>query len=296
MKDMRRGSRLLCIGIAACMMCGCGILPTEEEFDAAPLVKEYSDENVGKYTVTRGDMVQSESIAVRYEGTKKSDVYGTDDGIRIKKICVSKGQHVKKGDVLLQEYLEDEEESLKTGKRQVSTLTLQISQAKQMRQRELEQLNRTGGSKEEKENVKIVNTQNVSNKKIGWGIKRANNHEQPDLGSKNIKMLKENNGIAIGNKESKKIYLTSNTISDIQNDSNNLYKKLIELYPNEKIAFLTFDDGPNISVTPKVLDILKEENVKATFFITAHYVNTQPELVGKMIEEGHIIRKPHCKT
>ena len=72
-------------------------------------------------------MVQSESIAVRYEGTKKSDVYGTDDGIRIKKICVSKGQHVKKGDVLLQEYLEDEEESLKTGKRQVSTLTLQIS-------------------------------------------------------------------------------------------------------------------------------------------------------------------------
>ena len=47
--------------------------------------------------------------------------------------------------VLLQEYLEDEEESLKTSKRQVSTLTLQISQAKQMRQRELEQLNHTGG-------------------------------------------------------------------------------------------------------------------------------------------------------
>ena len=135
------------------LRCGCGILPTEEEFDAAPLVKEYSDENVGKYTVTRGDMIQSESMAVRYEGTKKSDVDGTDDGIRIKKLCVSKGQHVKKGDVLLQEYLEDEEESLKTSKRQVSTLTLQISQAKQMRQRELEQLNHTGGSKEEKENV-----------------------------------------------------------------------------------------------------------------------------------------------
>ena len=52
---MRRGSRLLCIGIAACMMCGCGILPTEEEFDAAPLVKEYSDENVGKYDSKRID-------------------------------------------------------------------------------------------------------------------------------------------------------------------------------------------------------------------------------------------------
>ena len=46
----------------------------------------------------------------------------------------------------------------------------------------------------------------------------------------------------------------------------------------------------------KMEQMIKEENVKATFFITAHYVNTQPELVGKMIEEGHIIRKPHCKT
>ena len=126
---------------------------------------------------------------------------------------------------------------------------------------------RTAGIVEqtEKENVKIVNTQNVSNKKTGWGIKRANNHEQPDLGSKNIKMLKENNGIAIGNKESKKIYLT-------------------------------FDEGYEAGYTTQILQTLKEENVKATFFITAHYVNTQPELVGKMIEEGHIIRKPHCKT
>ena len=62
------------------------------------------------------------------------------------------------------------------------------------------------------------------------------------------------------------IFKTSNTISDTQSTSNNLYKKLIELYPDEKIAFLTFDDGPNISITPKVLDILKEENVKASFF------------------------------
>ena len=35
---------------------------------------------------------------------------------------------------------------------------------------------------------------------------------------------------------------------------------------DEKIAYLTFDDGPNPSITPKVLDILQKENVKATFF------------------------------
>ena len=44
--------------------------------------------------------------------------------------------------------------------------------------------------------TKVTNTQEVSNKKIGWGIKRENNHEQPDLGAKNIKLLNENNGIA----------------------------------------------------------------------------------------------------
>ncbi len=85
------------------------------------------------------------------------------------------------------------------------------------------------------------------------------------------------------------IFKTSNTISDIQNDSNNLYKKLIELYPNEKIAFLTFDDGPNISVTPKVLDILKEENVKASFFVIGKCVDSHPELTKRAYDEGHYI-------
>ncbi len=41
--------------------------------------------------------------------------------------------------------------------------------------------------------------------------------------------------------------------------------------------------------TEKILEVLKQNNVKATFFITAHYVNTEPELVQKMIDEGHII-------
>lgn len=113
--------------------------------------------------------------------------------------------------------------------------------------------------------TKVTNTQEVSNKKIGWGIKRENNHEQPDLGAKNIKLLNENNGIALGNKESKKIYLT-------------------------------FDEGYEAGYTKQILEVLKNENVKATFFITAHYVNTQPELVEQMIKENHIVRKSYCET
>lgn len=97
-----------------------------------------------------------------------------------------------------------------------------------------------------------------SNKKIGWGIKRNDNHEQPDLGSINVKLLNACNGIAMGNKENKNIYLT-------------------------------FDEGYEAGYTEKILDTLKENNVKATFFITAHYLNTQPELVKRMIEEGHIV-------
>ena len=52
---------------------------------------------------------------------------------------------------------------------------------------------------------------------------------------------------------------------------------------------MTFDCGYEAGYTFKLLDILKENNVKAAFFITAHYLNTAPELVKRMIEEGHIV-------
>ena len=58
---------------------------------------------------------------------------------------------------------------------------------------------------------------------------------------------------------------------------------------SEKIAFLTFDDGPNASVTPKVLDILKDENVSASFFVIGKNVDNLPEIVKRAYEEGHFI-------
>lgn len=98
----------------------------------------------------------------------------------------------------------------------------------------------------------------ISNKKIGWGIKRNDNHEQPDVGSNNRKVLEESNGICLGSKEKKYVYLT-------------------------------FDEGYEAGYTTKILEVLKNNNVKATFFITAHYVNTEPEIVKQMIDEGHIV-------
>lgn len=67
------------------------------------------------------------------------------------------------------------------------------------------------------------------------------------------------------------------------------------LQGKEKVAYLTFDDGPNPSITPKVLDILKKENVPATFFVIGKHVETYPELVKRAYEEGHYILGWHLK-
>ena len=98
----------------------------------------------------------------------------------------------------------------------------------------------------------------LSNKKICWGIKRNDNHEQPDVGSENKKIIEKYNGLCLGN-------------------------------PDQKYVYLTFDAGYEAGYTEKILEVLKQNDVKATFFITGHYLNTQPELVQKMIENGNIV-------
>jgi peptidoglycan/xylan/chitin deacetylase (PgdA/CDA1 family) len=57
----------------------------------------------------------------------------------------------------------------------------------------------------------------------------------------------------------------------------------------EKKAALTFDDGPDSRFTPKVLDVLKAAHVKATFFLIGTKANAQPELVRRIVREGHVV-------
>ena len=103
-----------------------------------------------------------------------------------------------------------------------------------------------------------ISIESLDNKKVGWGIKRNDNHEQPDVGTVNRKILDKYQGIYMGSKE-------------------------------QKLIYLTFDLGYEAGYTPKILEVLKQNDVKATFFITAHYLNTQPDLVKQMIDEGHIV-------
>ncbi|MBR6191038.1 MAG: polysaccharide deacetylase family protein [Prevotella sp.] len=55
----------------------------------------------------------------------------------------------------------------------------------------------------------------------------------------------------------------------------------------EHSVFLTFDDGPIPESTPYILDILKEFNIKATFFVVGENVKRHPELYQRIIDEGH---------
>jgi len=102
----------------------------------------------------------------------------------------------------------------------------------------------------------------LSNKKMGWGVTRGKDHRQPSFGIYQ-QLIEKYEGIAMGSSD-------------------------------KKIVYLTFDAGYEAGYTSKILDILKENNVKATFFITAHYLNSQPELIKRKIDEGHIIGNHTC--
>ena len=115
------------------------------------------------------------------------------------------------------------------------------------------------------EKTAITSTTALSNKSISWGIKRNDNHDQPDLGSQNKALIEKYNGIALGNPEKKNIYLT-------------------------------FDLGYEAGYTTKILDALKENGVQGTFFVTAHYINTASDIVKRMIDEGHIVGNQFPQT
>ena len=57
----------------------------------------------------------------------------------------------------------------------------------------------------------------------------------------------------------------------------------------EKTLYLTFDAGYENGLTPKILDTLKGNNVPAAFFLVGSYLNNNPELIKRMVDEGHTI-------
>ena len=59
--------------------------------------------------------------------------------------------------------------------------------------------------------------------------------------------------------------------------------------PRSPLIALTFDDGPHATRTPAVLDVLKRERVRATFFVTGENAKRYPDLIRRMAAEGHVV-------
>ncbi|HAX73991.1 MAG TPA: delta-lactam-biosynthetic de-N-acetylase [Firmicutes bacterium] len=93
---------------------------------------------------------------------------------------------------------------------------------------------------------------------IGWGIPKSKDHSQPFPGEEYDKIIRENAAYYIGS-------------------------------PTEKIIYLTFDTGYENGNMPQILDVLKKNNVSATFFVTGHFMKENADLVLKMYNDGHIV-------
>ncbi len=97
----------------------------------------------------------------------------------------------------------------------------------------------------------------VSTEITNWGLSFRENGKAP-VGNCSSKVLKEYDAYYVGDDASKDIYLT-------------------------------FDAGFENGFTPNILDVLKKHDVKAAFFLVGHYLEEEPELVKRMVEEGHIV-------
>ncbi len=93
---------------------------------------------------------------------------------------------------------------------------------------------------------------------LHWSYKPEKNNKPVTTEPQFLELLEKTGGVFIGNTEQKEL-------------------------------FLTFDNGYENGYTEKVLDVLKEKEVPATFFITGHYIKTAPDLVVRMVDEGHIV-------
>jgi len=95
-------------------------------------------------------------------------------------------------------------------------------------------------------------------KEIHWGFKKARNEIPPEAGAELDALLEK-------------------------------YDAFYKGPADQKIIYLTFDNGYENGYTESILDTLKKENISATFFLTGHYLESATDLVQRMIKDGHQI-------
>jgi len=85
------------------------------------------------------------------------------------------------------------------------------------------------------------------------------------------------------------IYLAILAIGSIKISLNFYFPSLCKAKTKEKEIVLTFDDGPNPEITPRLLKILEKEKIPATFFCIGNQVNEHPKIIKEIDKNGHLI-------
>lgn len=108
------------------------------------------------------------------------------------------------------------------------------------------------------EDIPVSGSGQVSNNILRWGISRKAGNQTPGADPGTPELLARYGGFYIGD-------------------------------TSKKVIYLTFDEGYENGYTPKILDVLRDNNVKAAFFITGPYLKEHQDLVRRMVEEGHTV-------
>ena len=110
--------------------------------------------------------------------------------------------------------------------------------------------------------IAMIISVNASQSSQGWYCIRNKNHKQPILDS-NLSIIENYGGF---------------NVDKAHGDDS-----------NEKVVYLTFDAGYENGNIARILDVLKEEDVKGAFFILGNLIKRESELVKRMFEDGHIV-------
>jgi len=114
-------------------------------------------------------------------------------------------------------------------------------------------------------------------------VRRYKYNEECEEKEKEITINTDNTQINVKKRIIRTVSLLPNYTELGKEKMNNLYKS------EDKTAYLTFDDGPSKTVTPLILDLLKQEQIKATFFVLGSRIEFYPDLVKREYKEGHFI-------
>lgn len=110
----------------------------------------------------------------------------------------------------------------------------------------------------DKDNIVDESNNNLSTESVSWWFVPNSEHKTPGINNNINYNIEDYGGMYVGD-------------------------------TSRKVLYLTMDEGYENGYTSQILDVLKANNVKCTFFVTAPYIDSNPELIKRMVNEGHSV-------